>query len=168
MLQRSRFLLPAFLVLALACSSNLNVGGVTGDASHQSTEDFDVTIVQANTPQVFRGQSTADIRFDISVANRTAEAYAVRRITMQTVGGSQYTVPITVRQFERTIAPGTTETFEYWATTNIGDLEGPSPRAPITVRTMIEATGPDGSKREETFTARLNGRLQMGVSRAAN
>lgn len=155
-----RFLLSALLVF-VACSSNVNLGGVTGNVSNQSTHDFDVTIVQASTPQVFRGQTTADVRFDISVANRTAESYAVKRITIQTMGGSDYSVPPTTRNYDRVIAPGTTETFEYWATTTLGENVGPTPRAPLTVRTTIEAANADGAKREETFTARLNGRVSV-------
>ncbi len=160
---RFRSLLPALLVF-VACSDNANLSGMTGNTSNRSTHDFDVTIVQANTPQVFPGQATADVRFDISVTNRIAEPFAVKRITLTSMGGSGYTVPPTTRNYDRTLAPGDTYTFEYWATTELGENVGPTPRAPLVIRAVIEAANAAGTKRQETFTARLNGRVAVGVA----
>lgn len=158
-----RLLAPAALLLALACSSGLGTG-ITGQTDGQSTEDFDVRVEQANTPMVMEGHDTADVRFDITVRNRTAEPYTIRRIALQSLGGSTYRVPLNTRSYEKTVAPGTEAKIEYWASTAVDDVTLGA-KAPLVLRTTLNVVGNDGKPREETFTARVNGHVAVGVTK---
>ena len=147
------------LLLTLACASSGSVTGVTGVTSEASTEDFDVTIAQANTAMVMRNQSRTDIRFNITIANRTGEPYTIRRVTLQSMSGTTLRIPVSSREFDKTIEPGAKVQLPYWATAEVIGLS--EERPPLAMRASIEATDASGAERNETFMARLNGRVQV-------
>lgn len=155
-------MLPLFVLLLAACAGGLDTG-ITGNTEGQSTDDFDVAVVQSNTPTVMEGHNTADVRFDITVRNRTAEPYTIRRIALQSLGGSTYRVPVTTRGYEKTLEPGTEAKIEYWASTEVSDSTVGA-RAPLVLRTTLSVIGKDGKPRDETFTGRVNGVVALGVT----
>lgn len=138
--------------------------GTTG-RNTASTEDFDVTIVQAETPMMMYGQPDVDIKFDVTVSNRTNEAYLVKRIALQSIGGVSFDVPVTTRAFRKTIPPGQKAKFGYWTRANVTDATS---RQPVTMRALLEAVSASGRERSEEYTARLNGRFQIQVDRDAH
>lgn len=157
-----RILLLPLLLLGLACAQSASLVANTSRASEGSTEDFDVTVVQTNTPTVMRNQRDADVQFEITVKNRTQEPWTVRRITVQSMGGATYSIPVTSREYDRTIAAGAQEKFGYWARAEVTEIG--TARHPVTLRTSIEAMSANGAVRDEVFTTRLNGRVQLQVS----
>jgi len=160
-----QLVLPLLLLACLGCAESASLVANTSRASQQSTEDFDVTVVQTNTPTVMRNQHDADVQFDITVKNRTQVPYTVKRITLQTMAGTTYSIPVTSREYDKTIAPGKEETFGYWARAEVSEIG--TARRPMTVRTSIEATDAEGATRREVFTSRINGHVQLQVSDAA-
>ena len=152
-------------LLFSACSMRTgSVAGVTGNVHQSSTEDFDVTIVQSNAPMVMSDQTSVDVLFEITVRNRTRQPYTIERVTLESMGGGSYAVPLSSREYKRTIAPAATEALKFWATTN---LEGAAinARVPLTIRATIEAANGEGEQRREVFTARLNGHVGLTASR---
>ncbi|HEY0140129.1 MAG TPA: hypothetical protein VGF48_04480 [Thermoanaerobaculia bacterium] len=157
------FLPGLFLFVLTACAGGLG-SGITGNTEGQSTEDFDVAVVQSNTPMVMEGDTSADVRFDITVRNRTSQPYTIRRIALQSLGGSTYRLPISTRSYEMQIAPGTEAKLEYWASTEVSDSTIGA-RAPLVLRTTLSVVGADGTPREEIFTGRVNGHVAVGVTK---
>jgi len=158
-----KLVLLLLLLACLGCAESAAVVANTGSAEG-STEDFDVVVVQANTPTVMRNQRDADVQFEITVKNRTQEPWTVRRITLQSMAGTTYSIPVTSREYDRTIAPGAQEKFGYWARADVEELG--TARQPVTLRTSIEAISASGATREEVFTSRVNGRVQLQISAA--
>ena len=158
----------ALALLLSACVAGSGVSGsfVTGAKETSSTEDFDLSVVQARAGAPFRGQTSTDVRFDLALRNRTDETWTVSRIALQGIGSTPYEIPITTREYERSVRPGVEETFEYWATAYVGSDDGTAPsRPPLAVRVKVEMQSAAGVKREETFTRRLHGTFQVGGTR---
>lgn len=165
-----RAVLPLLLLLLAACSSGtvngvdaILAGGVTGNTEGRSTDDFDVTIVQANTPMVMSGHKTADVRFDIRVKNRTEEPYTIERVVLVSLAGSTYRLPMTTREYRQVVAPGEETKIEYWATSQVDD-HTMGAKAPITLRATLDLRSGGGAAREEVFTTRLNGRVAVSAT----
>ena len=144
------------LLLSLACASGSIQTGRTEDSS---TDDFDVEIEQANEPLTMRGNTTTDLRFLITVRNRTDAPWTIERIALQSMGGGTYTMPVRTRAFDRVVAPGAAEEFEFWATVDLAE-DAILARAPITMRTTLYAKN-DGDTRTEEFMQRINGRVSI-------
>ncbi len=158
-----RTLALLLLVLTAGCATTGTLVGNTGGTSAEgSTDDFAVTIVQANAAPVMRGQSSADVRFDITIANRTQEPYTIKRIALQSMSGSGFTIPVRARTFDKTIDAGANAQLRFWATAQVSDAG--TPRQPVTLRASVDAVTASGEERSETFTAQINGRLQMQVA----
>ena len=157
-------LLPllSLLLLSFACAESASLVGTTGAASEGSTTDFDLTIVQTSAPPVMRGQTDVDVRFEITVANRTQEPYTIKRIGLQSMSSAGFEVPITSREFEQTIPAGTKKRFDYWARALVSDLG--TARQPVTIRVTLDAVDASGSERKETFISRINGRVTATIN----
>jgi hypothetical protein len=163
------------VVLFVACAGGAFYGSA-GDADKSaavvgtsgrnmaSTEDFDVSIVQAETPMMMYGQPDVDIKFDITVLNRTKEPCTVKRIALQSIGGVSFEVPVTTREFKKVIAPGQKAKFGYWARAYVTDATS---RQPVTMRALLETVSASGQERSEEYTARLNGRFQVQLDRGS-
>jgi hypothetical protein len=166
-------LLPAFaafaaLVLPSACSystrgGDASVAVITGDATYNSTEDFDVKIEQMAYPLTFPAADggKVDVSFDVTIKNLTKEPVKVRTITLQSMSGSAYQLETRRRQYDKTIAAGATEKLQFWApalvTTTTLDT-----RAPLVVRAMLDLNVNDET-RHETFNREVNGSIAAGV-----
>ena len=155
------FALLFLAVLAAGCGSG-GASLITGDTSHAGTEDFQVLIHQTNTPPMVTKGQPADILFEIGVRNQTDKPWTIDRIALQSMGGGSYRVPVSTRTYERTIAPGQEEKFNFWVTVAIDD-ETLGARRSMLMRAKLYAQA-DGVQREEIFTGSVNGRLTVGAT----
>lgn len=171
MLARSLLIPP--LLLAVACSSstvgvesnNEDTSGslaLAAGSGAQTTEDFEVVVEQPDAPPVMRGFTSVDVRYVITIVNRTKESVTIQRITIQSLGGGDYQVPLRSRPFNRAIAPATREKFEFWATATVTDPTIGT-RAPLMLRTTITAQTVGGERRE-WFIRRVNSRVAVRIS----
>jgi hypothetical protein len=161
---RKAAVLIAVLVLAVGCSTTGAVTGNTGILVESSTTDFAVNIRQTSTPQVFRTHTAADVMFELEIVNQTAETYTVERISLQTMSGASYNIPVSTRAYEARLAPGESKKLAFWATATV--LDGTA-RLPVTVRATIEARADGGAKREEVFAQNVNGRVSVAAMHMA-
>jgi hypothetical protein len=153
---RQTLTLALLLILTLACSST---SVSTGPKSDASTTDFGVTVVQADAPLTMPGNTSTDLKFVITVKNRTAEPWTIEHIALQSMGGGSYSLPVRTREFNRVLAPGAEEEFEFWGTVDLAQ-DTFLTRAPITLRTTLHAKNDEG-KRKEQFMQKINGRVSM-------
>ena len=165
-------LLPLFL-LVISCAGG-SFRASTGDSDKSgavllstgsnsaSTEDFDVNLVQSNTSMMTYSETDTDIKFDITVTNKSKEPYTIRRIALRSIGGESFSIPVTTRAYTKTIAPGQNAMFPYWTKAYVNDQTS---KQPVTMHTWIEAVSASGNKRSEEFTSQINGRLQVQVDK---
>jgi len=106
-----------------------------------------------------RGQGSTDLRFLITVKNRTDAPWTIERIALQSMGGGTYSMPVRTRAFDRVVAPGAAEEFEFWATVDLAD-DAILARAPITMRATLYAKNDERARTEE-FMQRINGRVTV-------
>jgi hypothetical protein len=163
------------LLLLAGCAGNMasvdTGGGITfaaaGDTQADTTTDFDVKVEQTSAPLAMptsRNDRTPvaplDVKYAISVTNLTTVPVTLRHITLSTPDGP-FVIPTTMRKYKKTIAPGATETVDFWATANASDANMGA-ATPALVRAMIEFEGPQG-KRTESFMRNVNGRFGAGI-----
>lgn len=166
----------SLLVVLTACAGNsasvdTGNGGpsfaTAGDTQSDTTEDFDVAIEQANTPMAMPTSdrdrtpvAPLDIKYAVSITNRTKETMTVRHITMSTPNGP-FQLQQIMRNYKEAISPGATKTVDFWARAEVRDANlGAS--TPALVRTIIQFEGPQG-KRTESFMRNVNGRFGAGI-----
>jgi hypothetical protein len=139
-----------------------DIEGFTGDAT-ESTDDFDVQIEQTTTPMVMPGTipGPVDVKYSITVANRTKEPIHLSQVDLRSVGGETPRIDVTTRKFNKTIEPGAKATLEYWATVHVRDATIGA-AGPMVIRTQLHLEAGE-AKRLESFTRRVNGRLSIGV-----
>jgi hypothetical protein len=152
-------------VLSLGALAILLAGCTHSVADQEdSTRDFSFDIVQVSYPPVIGSGSTRiDVPFEVTIGNKTDHAVTVERIALQSFEMGDYQIPFRSRPFEKVIAPGAKEKFEFWANAIVTDpLLGT--KQPLTLRTMIDFTSAQGS-RHEVFVRGINGRIGFGVQR---
>ncbi len=165
----------AALLLLAGCAGNMasaNDGaGVTlvaaGDTQADTTTDFDVKVEQTAANMAMPTSANdrtpvapLDIKYAISITNNTKDAVTLRHITLSTPEGPFVIQPIG-RNYKKTIAPGATETVDFWAQAQAADANLGA-KTPALVRTMIQFEGPQG-KRTESFMRDVNGRFGAGI-----
>jgi len=152
-------------ILAFACASgtmsDAGITSVTGDATYDSSDAMRLEIEQTSSPMTFRGNSSVDVCFRITVTNATKEPMRVKRISLQSLGGGVYRLETSSRKFDQAIAPGEKESFRYWASAIATDpAVGTS--GPLVVRTAIDAKAGGGPIRA-VFNRRVNGAVAVVV-----
>jgi hypothetical protein len=160
---------PLFLLFLTACVSGTianngrDIEALTGDDSAQSTNDFDVEIEQVTTPMAMPSAipGPVDVKYAITVANRTTAPIHLSQVDLQSVGGESPQIDVMTRKFNKTIEPGAKATFEYWATVHVRDATIGA-AGPMVIRTRLHLNAGE-TKRQESFTRRVNGRLSIGV-----
>jgi hypothetical protein len=164
--------LTSLSLLFTACGGTATLAGgsgasatIAGDVANDSTDDFDVSVEQAESPSLpARGITTIDVQYLITIGNRTKVPVTVERITLQSIGNSAFEIPTRSRPFQTAIAPGEKKPFRFWAAANVTD---PSViRDPAIIRLEVTAkSDEDGTQRKESFMRRVNGRVAVGISR---
>lgn len=144
------------LLLAAACASSGDDRKSTllTEGEHESTSDFDVRVVQTNEPVLVGDQGAIDVRFRISVRNQTAMPVTLRRIHLSSIGSAPLEMGGTLRQFDKVITPGESETFDFWSRALVNDFTR-AQRLPVTLRLRTVFRGDSGKDRTETFMRRV-------------
>ena len=164
-------ILVSVVALLTACVSGTitdhgnQIEALTGDADYDSTSDFDVQVDQATTPIAMPATTpgTIDVRYVITIENRTRSAAHLKRIDLQSVSGSLVQIDVSTRKFNKIIEPGAKTSVDYWATARIQDSQIGA-KAPMIIRTRLHfdpTTGTD--ERREEFTRRVNGHLGVTI-----
>jgi len=161
----------ALVILTTGCASHLtpvNRDYVISDG--QTDTDLQVRVRQMNDlkpmppmPMSIPGSANSgnteataiDIRYAIAIKNQSLEPVTLRHITLF-LGESRYlSSPRTTRNYDKAIAPGATETLDFW-------IEAREPGAqmvpftPPNVLATIDVEGTPG-KRTATFLCGVNG-----------
>jgi len=159
----------ALLVLALAsaaCSGTTNTGGiavVTGDADYDSTDKLRFEIEQTSHPMMFAAnKGSTDVSFRITIANRSPDPITIKRISLQSMGGSTYRLDTQTRKFNQKIAPQARESFKFWASAIATDLTMET-RTPLVLRATVEGFEGETPVRA-VFNRRVNDEITVGVS----
>jgi len=163
------------LALLLAgCSGNMasidngNASAVlTGDTQSDTTSDFDVRIDQVSAPMAMPTSAhdrtpvaPLDIKYAITITNRTKEPVTIKHITLSTPNGP-FEIETRMRNFNEQIAPGDAKKVDFWARADVRDANLGA-ATPALVRAIIEFEGPQG-KRTESFMRDVNGRIGVGI-----
>jgi hypothetical protein len=158
---------PLFVLFAACVSGTISNSGkdlemLTGEDS-ESTSDFDVAIEQTTTPMAMPSAlpGPVDVKYQITVENRTKEPVKLSQIDLQSVGGDIVTIDLITRRFNKTIDPGAKASVDYWATAHVRDANVGAD-APLVIRTRLHFKSGDTERKEE-FTRRVNGRMSIGV-----
>jgi hypothetical protein len=120
-----RFALALLFLAAAACGT----GNAIDDSAAESTSDFAVQITQTNEPVLIAVDQPANFVYRIAVTNNTATPVTLKWIQLRTTGSGPYVFGPSSRRYDKAIAPGATETVDFWATGTITDYTrgGPSP-----------------------------------------
>lgn len=156
----------ATLLLAVGCASSGDDGEaslLSASTEQGSTTDFDVSIDQVNHPTILGDQDTIDLRYQISVRNQSAVPVSLRRIALTSSGSAPLRLAGNARQFNQVIAPGASETVEYWATALVTDFTQGN-RLPMTVRIRTVFREGEGKERSETFLRRVTADYNVGLA----
>lgn len=138
---------------------------LSGDEDN-STDDFDVSIYQSESPMAMPSAMPGpiDVKYTITVENRTKEPVQLKRVDLQSVGSEQMRIDVSTRKFDKAVAPGQKVSVDYWATARVVDANV-GVKTPLIIRTRLHLW--DGNKeRQESFTRRVNGYFAVGVGGA--
>jgi hypothetical protein len=166
--------LRAFSVLLLvltACSSSYNGAGVAssfGDATYSSSDEYDVKIVQTASPMSFPNadKGKIDVKFDITIKNRQEKPVTIERISLQSMGGSLYSLETSSREYKQQIPAGASYTFKFWAPARVTDTMFDA-KAPMVVRALVD-TVVDETKTREVFNREVNDGFSVGARVGGN
>jgi hypothetical protein len=152
---------------SLSVDSGNGTAALTGDTQADTTTDFDVKIDQASAPMAMPASSTdrtpvapLDIKYTITVTNRTNEAVTLEHITLSTPNGP-FELEQRTRAYHDVIAPGGSKQVDFWARAQVRDANLGA-ATPALVRMMIQFQGSQG-KRTESFMRDVNGRFSAGI-----
>ncbi|MFZ2490815.1 MAG: hypothetical protein WA208_04945 [Thermoanaerobaculia bacterium] len=126
--------LPLLLLLAfaLACQTGGGTGETPGSADRPPME------VRQIGSLFFGSSYDTSVSLDFFIENNGTVPMKVWRILVQDAGMVQYQIPITSREFRRTIEPGKVERFTIVATA-VTDVYRLSPNEPLLVRVTVDA-----------------------------
>jgi hypothetical protein len=132
-----------FLVLAL----------LSNRADRLETLDFNVRIRQATGVQDLAGSAIGEVRYEVTVTNKTDETWTIRKVSLQSAPNVHFVLPLTAQTFDRPLVPGEKTTLDVWASPRIHRTTTPDGRRHRSagVRIVIDAVGADGLMRTETF-----------------
>ena len=148
MINTMRIALLLFALALLGCGTGgtgsfgtkqAEVDFATADANYDSTDDLRFEIEQTSHPMIFgASQGRTDVSFRITITNKTKVPMIVKRLTLQSMGGSIYRVDSQSRKFNTKIAPDARESFKFWATATATDTRMET-YPPLVLRTMVAA-----------------------------
>jgi hypothetical protein len=160
-------ILPLLALFCACASGTISNSGkelemITGEDS-DSTSDFDVAIEQTTTPMAMPSAlpGPVDVKYQITVENRTKEPVKLSQIDLQSIGGEIVQIDLTTRRFNKTIEPGAKASVDYWATARVRDANIGAD-SPLVIRTRLHFKSGETERKVE-FTRRVNGRLAIGV-----
>jgi len=97
-----------------------------------------------SAPNAYLYGGLVNVRYDLSIANRTKDPVTLNRIEIRTVSSGAYTIRPTSMPLNLDIAPGQEKTvpLSLWASARGGNL---SAQEPVTLRAAAYMTGPSGA-----------------------
>jgi hypothetical protein len=97
-----------------------------------------------SAPNAYLYGGLVNIRYSLSVANRTKDPITLTRIEIRTIGSGAYTIRPTSTPVNVDLAPGQEKTIplSLWAQARGGTL---SAQEPVTLRAAAYMTGPTGA-----------------------
>jgi hypothetical protein len=144
----------------------MNTGGismVTGDADYDSTDKLRFEIEQTSHPMMFAvNKGSTDVSFRITIANKGPAPVIIKRISLQSMGGSAYRLDTQTRRFNQKIAPQAKENFKFWASAIASDLTLET-HVPLVVRATVEGLQ-SATPFRAVFNRRVNDEIGIGVS----
>jgi hypothetical protein len=97
-----------------------------------------------SAPNAYLYGGLVNVRYSLSVANRTKDPITLTRIEIRTIGSGAYTIRPTSTPINVDLAPGQEKTIplSLWAQARGGTL---SAQEPVTIRATAYMTGPTGA-----------------------
>jgi hypothetical protein len=97
-----------------------------------------------SAPNAYLYGGLANVRYSLSVANRTKDPVTLTRIEIRTIGSGAYTIRPTSTPINVDLAPGQEKTIplSLWAQARGGNLAA---QEPVTLRATAYLTGPTGA-----------------------
>ncbi len=165
------FLSAAVITFAFSCAAHFGGAGVAttfGDADYSSNDNYDVKIVQAESPMSFprADKGSIDVRFDITIKNHLKTPVLIDRISLQSMSGSLYRLETSTRRYQKTIEAGAEETFKFWAPARVQGTMFDS-RAPMVVRAVVDTMVGDAQTRE-VFNREVNDSIGVAARIGGN
>jgi hypothetical protein len=125
------------LLLFTACAS--------GTQDDPNTPNVVLHIAQyESAPNAYLYGGLVNVRYSLSVANRTKDTVTLTRIEIRTIGSGAYTIRPTSTPVNADLAPGQEKTIplSLWANSRGGNLAA---QEPVTIRATAYMTGPTGA-----------------------
>lgn len=138
-------------------------GVLVSEISDNPTDLLDLDVEQTASPMVFRGDRTVDIPLEIALRNRSEEPLELKRVVVESVGGSAYRIGRQMRSYKGSVEPGAERKLKFWATVDV-DGTPSTVSAPMAMRITAVVMRGDVEVRE-AFIRRINGRVQIDVTR---
>jgi hypothetical protein len=97
-----------------------------------------------SAPNAFLYGGLVNVRYSLSVANRTSDPVTLTRLEIRTVGSGAYAIRPTSTQINIDLAPGQEKTvpISLWANARGGNMAA---QEPVTLRATAYMTGPKGA-----------------------
>src|SRR5438067_3723925 len=97
-----------------------------------------------SAPNAYLYGGLVNVRYELSIANRTKDPITLNRIEIRTISSGAYTMRPTSTPLNIDLAPGQEKTvpLSLWANARGGNL---SAQEPVTVRAAAYMTGPSGA-----------------------
>jgi hypothetical protein len=124
------------LLLLAGCSSAADDPNAPNVALHIAQYE--------SAPNAYLYGGLVNVRYSLSVANRTKDPVTLTRIEIRTIGSGAYTIRPTSTPINVDLAPGQEKTIplSLWANARGGNL---SAQEPVTLRATAYMTGPTGA-----------------------
>ena len=145
--------LASVVLLLSACASSSHDAGA-------AVPQPKVSILQTSTMPVLAEHITGgmSVSLRMSVTNQATIPITLKRAEIQSVGEGGWDLRATQREFDRTIPPGATESFDLWVEAEAGQSVAGT-NAPVTVRVMT-IYGSDAGTFTNTLMTHIGGQIQ--------
>ena len=157
-----------FASIALGCgTANVGTGQgdvafSTADAYYDSTDDLRFEIEQTSHPMMLGvSNDRTDVSFRISITNKSKVPVTVTRLTLQSMGGSVYSVDTQRRKFNTKIAPNSKESLKFWASVTATNKRMETD-VPLVIRTSVDGMQ-DDAPLHAVFNRRVNGMVTVAI-----
>ncbi|HEV7426076.1 MAG TPA: hypothetical protein VGQ46_06875 [Thermoanaerobaculia bacterium] len=123
----------------------LLAGCATGAQDDPSAPNVALHLAQyESAPNAYLFGGQVNVRYELSVANRTNDRVTLNRIEIRTIGSGAYTIRPTSTPINIDLGPGQEKTvpLSLWASARGGNM---SAQEPVTLRATAYMTGPKGA-----------------------
>jgi hypothetical protein len=137
----SRIMMLAAVVVAIA--------GCSSSAQQADLIDPTITIrdLDARLPPNQMSSAPIDVSIVVEIRNRSSETFVLKRLAVQSVGGSAFRVSNETKQFTETIASGENKAVQMWIRAYANANAFSSPTLPLVLRGSATFDTPLGQKR---------------------